>query len=223
MKEESVYPKEDKIFDFCGAGYSGTFMMNTIHPCFSESDALSDVPGGADAFFMRKGEVWKRRIFFVMKTTVLTFWKMKRQGEKISMLTCYDYTTARLMDGTVDGILVGDSYGNTMLGYDSTLPVTMDHLIAATQGVEPGGVRYAVHVVSGFGGAGAGERRPGAQGDRMPGGEVGRRRVGVPADCGAEPCGNSGGGAYRADPAVGKCSRRKPGAGKDRGSGGAID
>lgn len=42
-----------------------------------------------------------------MKTTVLTFRKMKRQGEKISMLTCYDYTTARLMDGTVDGILVG--------------------------------------------------------------------------------------------------------------------
>ena len=61
-----------------------------------------------------------------MKTTVLTFRKMKRQGEKISMLTCYDYTTARLMDGTVDGILVGDSYGNTMLGYDSTLPVTME-------------------------------------------------------------------------------------------------
>ena len=73
-----------------------------------------------------------------MKTTVLTFRKMKRQGEKISMLTCYDYTTARLMDGTVDGILVGDSYGNTMLGYDSTLPVTMDHLIAATQGVVRG-------------------------------------------------------------------------------------
>ena len=73
-----------------------------------------------------------------MKTTVLTFRKMKRQGEKISMLTCYDYTTARLMDGTVDGILVGDSYGNTMLGYDSTLPVTMDHLIVATQGVVRG-------------------------------------------------------------------------------------
>ena len=73
-----------------------------------------------------------------MKTTVLTFRKMKRQGEKISMLTCYDYTTARLMDGTVDGILVGDSYGNTMLGYDSTLPVTMDHLITATQGVVRG-------------------------------------------------------------------------------------
>ena len=73
-----------------------------------------------------------------MNTTVLTFRKMKRQGEKISMLTCYDYTTARLMDGTVDGILVGDSYGNTMLGYDSTLPVTMDHLITATQGVVRG-------------------------------------------------------------------------------------
>lgn len=64
MKEESVYPKEDKVFDFCGAGYSGTFMMNTIHPCFSESDALSDVPGGADAFFMRnKRSLEKEDIF----------------------------------------------------------------------------------------------------------------------------------------------------------------
>ena len=44
--------------------------------------------------------------------------KMKETGEKISMLTCYDYSTARLMeDAGVNMILVGDSLGNTMLGY----------------------------------------------------------------------------------------------------------
>ena len=64
-----------------------------------------------------------------MKNTVLTFKEMKESGEKISMLTCYDYSTARLMDGNIDGILVGDSLGNTMMGYGDTLPVTIDDMI----------------------------------------------------------------------------------------------
>lgn len=64
-----------------------------------------------------------------MKNTVLTFRERKERGEKISMLTCYDYSTAKLMDGHIDAILVGDSLGNVMLGYENTLPVTVDHMI----------------------------------------------------------------------------------------------
>ena len=64
-----------------------------------------------------------------MRNSVLTFQKMKEEGKKISMLTCYDYTTAKLMDGNIDAILVGDSLGNTMLGFGDTIPVTVDHMI----------------------------------------------------------------------------------------------
>ena len=65
-----------------------------------------------------------------MKNTVASLLKMKQKGEKISMLTCYDYSTARLMeDSGVNTILVGDSLGNTMLGYKDTLAVTMEDMI----------------------------------------------------------------------------------------------
>ncbi|MDO4545792.1 MAG: 3-methyl-2-oxobutanoate hydroxymethyltransferase [Bacillota bacterium] len=65
-----------------------------------------------------------------MKNTVASLMKMKEKGEKISMLTCYDYSTARLMeDAGVNMLLVGDSLGNTMLGYPDTLAVTMDDMI----------------------------------------------------------------------------------------------
>ena len=56
--------------------------------------------------------------------------KMKESREKISMLTCYDYSTARLMESSgINMILVGDSLGNTMLGYPDTLSVTMEDMI----------------------------------------------------------------------------------------------
>ena len=64
-----------------------------------------------------------------MRNSVLTFQKMKSEGKKISMLTCYDYSTAKLMDGNIDAILVGDSLGNTMLGLGDTIPVTVDNMI----------------------------------------------------------------------------------------------
>lgn len=65
-----------------------------------------------------------------MKKTVKTLLDMKVRGEKIAQLTCYDYTTARLMDEAgVDMILVGDSLGMTMQGYNDTLPVTLDEMI----------------------------------------------------------------------------------------------
>ncbi len=65
-----------------------------------------------------------------MKNTVATFQSMKEKGEKISMLTAYDYSTAKLMDEAgINGILVGDSLGNVILGYSDTLSVTMEDMI----------------------------------------------------------------------------------------------
>ena len=65
-----------------------------------------------------------------MKNTVTTFQAMKDKGEKISMLTAYDYSTAKLEDAAgINGILVGDSLGNVVLGYDTTIPVTVEDMI----------------------------------------------------------------------------------------------
>lgn len=65
-----------------------------------------------------------------MKNTVLSFQKAKADGKKLTMLTAYDYSTAKLIDSTgVNSILVGDSLGNVMLGYDDTISVTMEDMI----------------------------------------------------------------------------------------------
>ncbi len=64
------------------------------------------------------------------KNTTATLMEMKLRGEKISQLTCYDYTTACLVDKAgINTVLVGDSLGMTMQGYDTTLPVTLDEMI----------------------------------------------------------------------------------------------
>ena len=74
-----------------------------------------------------------------MAVTVSTFQKMKAEGRKISMLTAYDYTTARLVDEAgIDAILVGDSLGNVMLGLGSTVPVTMQDMVHHTAAVVRG-------------------------------------------------------------------------------------
>ena len=65
-----------------------------------------------------------------MKNTVVTFQKAKQEGRKISMLTAYDYSTAKLEDEAgIQGILVGDSLGNVVLGYEDTIAVTMEDMI----------------------------------------------------------------------------------------------
>lgn len=65
-----------------------------------------------------------------MKNTVLTFRQAKENKDKLTMLTAYDYSTAKLMDEAgVNSILVGDSLGNVMLGYEDTLSVTMEDMI----------------------------------------------------------------------------------------------
>ncbi len=75
------------------------------------------------------------------KITIQSFQNAKNEKRKISMLTAYDYSTAKLMDEAgIDSILVGDSLGMVMLGYDSTLQVTMADMIhhsrAASRGVK---------------------------------------------------------------------------------------
>lgn len=72
----------------------------------------------------------------MMKNTVFTFREQKAKGEKISMLTAYDYSTAKLIDEAgINGILVGDSLGMVVLGYEDTLPVTMEDMIHHTAAV----------------------------------------------------------------------------------------
>ncbi len=69
-----------------------------------------------------------------------------RAGERLTMLTCYDYASARLLDGLVDILLVGDSLANTMLGFDTTLPVTIEHMITYAASVRRGVQRSLVVV-----------------------------------------------------------------------------
>ena len=74
-----------------------------------------------------------------MKNTVLTMQKQKEQGDKISMLTAYDYSTAKLMDQAgINSLLVGDSLGMVMLGYEDTLSVTMEDMIHHSRAVANG-------------------------------------------------------------------------------------
>ena len=74
-----------------------------------------------------------------MKNTVLTLQKQKEEHDKIVMVTAYDYTTAKIMDEAgVNTILVGDSLGMVMLGYEDTLSVTMEDMIHHTAAVSRG-------------------------------------------------------------------------------------
>ena len=74
-----------------------------------------------------------------MKNTAVTFKNAKQKGEKLSMLTAYDYTTASLVDSAgINAILVGDSLGMVMLGYEDTLSVTMEDMIHHSKAVARG-------------------------------------------------------------------------------------
>ena len=77
---------------------------------------------------------------------------MKVQGEKIAMLTCYDYTMATLLDAAgTDVLLVGDSASNVMAGHETTLPITLDQMIYHAQCVSRGAKRAMVLVDMPFG------------------------------------------------------------------------
>jgi 3-methyl-2-oxobutanoate hydroxymethyltransferase len=86
--------------------------------------------------FLTFGQAQKRivmsteRRMNVNKVTTHVLQAMKERGEKISMLTAYDYTLAKIVDDAgMDVILVGDSASNVMAGHDTTLPITLDHMI----------------------------------------------------------------------------------------------
>jgi 3-methyl-2-oxobutanoate hydroxymethyltransferase len=70
------------------------------------------------------------------KKTVLDIVKMKQDGDRIAVLTCYDYPTARILDGCgIDVLLVGDSAGVVVAGHENTLPVTLDDMVYHTRAV----------------------------------------------------------------------------------------
>ncbi len=74
-----------------------------------------------------------------MKNTIVTFKQAKEKGEKLTMLTAYDYSTAKLVDQAgIHSILVGDSLGMVCLGYEDTLSVTMEDMIHHTKAVARG-------------------------------------------------------------------------------------
>lgn len=88
----------------------------------------------------------------VKKVTTNTLLKMKSAGEKIAMLTAYDYSFARIFDEAgVDVLLVGDSASNVMAGHDTTVPITLEHMIYHAQCVVRGVNRSLVVVDLPFG------------------------------------------------------------------------
>ncbi len=80
-----------------------------------------------------------------MRVNINQIKEMKQKGEKIAMLTAYDYTTAKIVDEAgIPLILVGDSLGMVVLGYDSTIPVTMEEMLHHTRAVARGARRAMV-------------------------------------------------------------------------------
>lgn len=83
--------------------------------------------------------LWKASEERTMKNTVVTIREAKERGEKVTMLTAYDYSMAKLIDEAgIEMILVGDSLGMVMLGYEDTLSVTMEDMIHHTAAVARG-------------------------------------------------------------------------------------
>src|ERR1700712_4422237 len=88
----------------------------------------------------------------VKKITTNTLLKMKQAGEKISMITAYDFSFAKIFDAAgIDIILVGDSASNVMAGHETTLPITLDQMIYHASGVVRGSDRCLIVVDMPFG------------------------------------------------------------------------
>jgi|SRR5882757_5506228 len=88
----------------------------------------------------------------IKRITTNTLQKMKSSGEKISMITAYDYSFAKIFDAAgIDIILVGDSASNVMAGHETTLPITLDQMIYHAQSVVRGAERCFIVVDMPFG------------------------------------------------------------------------
>ncbi len=139
-----------------------------------------------------------------MRITIGEIKEMKQRGDKIPMLTAYDYSTARLLDEAgVALILVGDSLGMVMLGYESTIPVTMDEMIHHTKAVVRGTkhalvvgdmpfMTYHVSIDDALRNAARFIQEGGAQAVKLEGGEVVADRVSRLVACGIPVQGHIG-------------------------------
>jgi 3-methyl-2-oxobutanoate hydroxymethyltransferase len=139
-----------------------------------------------------------------MRTTILQIKDMKQKGKRIPMLTAYDYATAKLIDGVgVPLILVGDSLGMVVLGYESTIPVTMDEMLHHTKAVVRGTeqaliigdmpfMTYHASVSEALHNAARFIQEGGAQAVKLEGGEAMAETVRRIVDCGIPVMGHIG-------------------------------
>jgi 3-methyl-2-oxobutanoate hydroxymethyltransferase len=139
-----------------------------------------------------------------MRVTIIDIKEMKRKKEKIPMLTAYDYVTAKMVDESgVPLILVGDSLGMVMLGYESTIPVTMDEMIHHTKAVVRGAkqalvigdmpfMTYHTSISDALHNAAVFIQEGGAQAVKLEGGEVVAEQVKRLVECGIPVMGHIG-------------------------------
>ena len=139
-----------------------------------------------------------------MRVTVSELKEMKQRGEKITMLTAYDYSTAKLIDEVgVPLILVGDSLGMVVLGYESTIPVTMEEMIHHTKAVVRGTkqalvvgdmpfMTYHIDASDALYNAGRFIQEGGAQAVKLEGGEKVAETVRQMVECGIPVMGHIG-------------------------------
>ena len=139
-----------------------------------------------------------------MRVTIIELKEMKQRGEKIPMLTAYDYATAKLIDGAgIPIILVGDSLGMVMLGYESTIPVTMEEMLHHTKAVVRGAKRalivgdmpfmtYHASISDALHNAGRFIQEGGAQAVKLEGGERVAETVRRLVECGIPVMGHIG-------------------------------
>jgi 3-methyl-2-oxobutanoate hydroxymethyltransferase len=139
-----------------------------------------------------------------MRVTITEVKEMKQRKEKIPMLTAYDYVTARMVDeANVPLILVGDSLGMVMLGYESTIPVTMEEMLHHTKAVVRGAKKaliigdmpfmtYHTSEADALHNAARFIQEGGAQAVKLEGGEVVAEKVKRLVDCGIPVMGHIG-------------------------------
>ena len=138
-----------------------------------------------------------------MKQTVNTL-KERKGNNKITMVTCYDYTSATIVDeAEIDTILVGDSLGNTMMGYENTLPVTVDDMIHYAKTVVRGAkntfvlvdmpfMSYQISVEDAVKNAGRIIKETNANAVKLEGGEIYSNRIKAIVDAGIPVCAHLG-------------------------------
>jgi 3-methyl-2-oxobutanoate hydroxymethyltransferase len=139
-----------------------------------------------------------------MRVTITEIKDMKQRKDKIPMLTAYDYVTAKMVDEAgVPLILVGDSLGMVMLGYESTIPVTMEEMIHHTKAVVRGAKKaliigdmpfmsYHISVPDALHNAARFIQEGGTQAVKLEGGEVVAEKVRRLVDCGIPVMGHIG-------------------------------